>query len=138
MKTKFFSGIFLLTLFLSMTAFAKTKQPAVAQQGTVVNVDREEISSPNQCCYSGTDTPLQSSYYAYKVNLQVGCMTYEGEYDTALDYFPSAFSSGKSLQVRVTKHEMSFDVPGGPGLKMYIIQRRKDPNSACDDSRASR
>ena len=139
MKTKICISILAFTIAVSaLNAFAKDKQPDTLQQGIVVSVDREEVSSPNQCCYDGTDTPLQSTYYSYKVSLHVGCVTYDGEYDTPLDYFPSAFSSGKSLQVRLAKHEMYFDVPGDSNLKMNIVHRSKDRTAACNDSRASR
>lgn len=139
MKTKKCTSIIAITVVMSgLTAFAKNKQPDTLTQGTVVSVDREEVSSPNQCCYTGTDTPLQSTYYAYKVSLHVGCVTYDGEYDTPFDYFPSAFSSGKTLQVRLAKHEMYFDVPGDSNLKMNIVHRSKDRTAACSETRASR
>ena len=139
MKTKICTSMIALAIVMSgLAAFAKNKQPDTVTQGTVVSVDREEVSSPNQCCYSVTDAPLQSTYYSYKVSLHVGCVTYDGEYDTALDYFPSAFISGKILQVRLAKHEMYFDVPGDSNLKMNIVHRSKDRTAACSDSRASR
>lgn len=96
-----------------LNASTNGEQPNEYQQGTVLSVEKQVVRSPDLGIYSGTDIPLQSVHYAYDVSLRVGCVTYQGRYETPLDYLPSAFSPGKSIQVRLTKHAMNFDVPGG-------------------------
>lgn len=102
------------------------------QQATVLRVQRREVHGPNICCSSAVDMPLQSRYYAYEISLRVRCGTYEGRYETAFDFFPPVFRTGNSLQVRLTKHDMYFDVPGGPDLKIPITHRSIEHGTSCD------
>jgi len=119
-------------------AYAKDVPPNGFQQGTVLSVERQEVTSPNVCCYSGTDAPVQTEYYSYDVSVRVGCGTYVGRYDTPFDYLPSAFSPNKTISVRLTKHVLYFDVPGERDMKMGIVHRNLDRSTSCDTSRASR
>jgi hypothetical protein len=119
-------------------AYAKDVPPNGFQQGTVLSVERQEVTSPDLCCYSGTDAPLQNEYYSYDVSVRVGCGTYVGRYDTYIDYLPSAFSPNKTISVRLTKHVLYFDVPGERDMKMGIVRRHIDRSTSCDTSRASR
>ena len=139
MQAKRYIGILALAVAMPLlNASAKEKQPAEYQQGTVLSVDRHEVRSPDQCCYSPTDAPLQTEYYAYEVSVRVGCTTYEGRYETPFDYFPSAFSPGKPIQVRLTKHILYFDVPTEHDMKVPIVHRTNDRAAPCGTSTASR
>ena len=128
----------LVVMMLPPSASAKLQQSKDYQQGTVLNVDRQEVTSPNQCCYSGTDAPMQTSYYAYEVSVRIGCGTYVGRYETAFDFLPSAFSPNQTVQVRLTKHLLYFDLAGEREMKMGIVHRSKGHESACGASSASR
>jgi hypothetical protein len=48
--------VFVVTLPM-LGAKAKNMKSEEIQQGTVMKVEREEVQSPNQCCYSGSDAP---------------------------------------------------------------------------------
>jgi hypothetical protein len=130
-------ALFVLTVPV-LRAGAKTSKPDAFQQGTVMKVEREEVHSSEQCCYSGSDTPLQSEYYAYDVSVRVGCGTYVGRYETAIDFLPSALTPNKTVPVRLTRHVMYFGIPGEPEMKMGIVHRNIDRSSSCDARKASR
>ena len=139
MNTKAYLSVLVLVVTISaLSAKAKEVQSKGFQQGTVVSVERQEVMTPNQCCYSGSDTPLQSQYYAFDVSVRVGCGTYVGRYESYIDYLPSAFSPNKEIPVHLTKHVMYFDVPGERDMKMGIVHRNIDRSPSCDTSRASR
>jgi hypothetical protein len=121
-----------------LNASAKQQQSKDYQQGTVLSVDRQEVSSPNQCCYTGTDAPLQSSYYAYEVSVRVSCGVYVGRYETAFDFLPSALSPNKTVQVRLTKHLLYFDLAGEREMKMGIVHHSDDHTPPCETSSARR
>lgn len=139
MNTKAYLSVpVLVVTMLALSANAKEVQPKGFQQGTVVSVERQEVVSPNQCCYSGSDAPLQTQYYAFDVSVKVGCGTYLGRYESYIDYLPSAFSANKEIPVRLTKHVMYFDVPGERDMKMGILHRSIDHAVPCDNGSASR
>ncbi len=119
-------------------AFAKNEPPAGYQQGTVLKVERQQVRSPDLCCYSGTDTPLQTESYAFEVTVQVGCVDYEGRYETPLDYFPSAVSPGKSIRVRPTKRDLYFEAPIWSDGRVPIVHRASDRTGSCGGGRKNR
>lgn len=131
MRKRYYCEILALFVFMVAPGVWAKQVSTAYQQGTVLKVRREEVSSPSECCYSGTDAPLQSQYYAYEVSLRVGCSTYRGRYETPFDYFPSAFKAGQSVSVRLTKHVMNFDVPGENNLKVNIVHRSSDQGVPC-------
>jgi hypothetical protein len=136
-KSKIYLGVLVFVVTVPVfNAKAKEVQSKGFQQGTVLSVERQEVVSPNQCCYSGSDAPLQSQYYSYDVSVRVGCGTYVGHYETPFDYMPSAFSPNKAIPVRLTKHVMYFDVPGERDMKMGIVHR--SIGIPCDAGTASR
>lgn len=139
MKTKVYLSVVVLAVTMAaLSAKAKEVQSKEFQQGTVVSVERQEVVSPNQCCYSGSDAPLQNQYYAFDVSVRVGCGTYVGRYESYIDYLPSAFSANKEIPVRLTKHVMYFDIPGERDMKMGIVRRSIDHAVPCDNGSASR
>lgn len=139
MNTKAYLSVLVLVVTMSvLSAKAKEVQSKEFQQGKVVSVERQEVVSPNQCCYSGSDAPLQTQYYSFDVSVRVGCGTYVGRYDSYIDYLPSAFNPNKEIAVRLTKHVMYFDVPGERDMKMGIVHRKIDRELPCDSGNASR
>jgi hypothetical protein len=139
MNTKAYLSVLVLAVTMSaVSAKAKVGRSKGFQQGTVVRVERQEVMSPNPCCYSGSDAPLQTQYYEFDVSVRVGCGTYVGRYETYMDYLPSAFSPNEDIRVRLTKHVMYFDVPRGHDMKMGIVRRTIDHAVPCDSSSASR
>lgn len=128
MQKYFWTAIFVFMIVAS-ALYAKDKSPQSSAfvQGTVLSVQKEDVQSPQ---YMGgtnpSDAPLQSSYYAYNVSIHVGCETYVGRYETPFDYFPSALSPNHSVDVRLTKHVMYFNVPGENDMKMPIVHYTND------------
>ena len=121
-------------LGVGTAAFAKKQPPADYQQGTVMKVDRKEVQTPDNCCYSGTDTPIQNQYYAYEVTVRVGCTDYVGRYESYLDFFPSAISPGKSVQVRPEKHDLYFETPIWSDGRVPIVRRVNNAASCGTDT----
>lgn len=139
MGLKIYARILALVLLaMGAKAFAKDQPQVGYQQGTVIKVDRQEVFSPDTCCYDGTDRPLQFQYYAFNVTVKVGCTTYEGRYETPFDYFPSAISPGKSVQVRPAKHDLYFETPIWSDGKVPIVHRANDRTGPCGVNTASR
>ena len=119
-------------VFTSGMLFATNKpQQDNYVHGTVVSVERQEVTSPNECCNNPTDAPLQTQYYAYNVAVRVDCGTYTGRYETPFDYLPSAFSPNHPIDVRLTKHVMYFNVAGEREMKMGIVQKKVDQSTSC-------
>jgi hypothetical protein len=138
-KSKLYVAIFVSIVMVPLLSASPMQvQSKLYQQGTVLSVDRQEVTSPNQCCYSGSDSPVQTEYYAYDVSVRVACVTYVGRYETPFDYLPSAFGPNKTIQVRLTKHILYFEVPGDSEMKMGITHHSKERAAPCDTTSASR
>jgi hypothetical protein len=102
-------------------------------QGTVVQVQQHKVYSPDSMIGGSnpSDAPLTSRYYAYEVSVRVDCKTYVGRYETPFNYLPSEFTSNQTIQVRLTKHVMYFDLTNNPDLRMGIVRR----NEVCGANR---
>lgn len=138
MKNRFYVAIVAFIVTVPVLNGSAKKQSEEYQQATVSSVVKHEDTNPNQCCYTGTDAPLQADYNAYDVSIRVGCETYVGRYETALDYLPSVFSPNKTIKVRLTKHLMYFDLAGDREMKMGIVHHSNDHTAECGSSSASR
>ncbi len=88
----------------------------------VLSVQRQKVQQPAYCC-TVTDAPLQSSSFVYNVSVRVGCTRYDGRYETPYEWFPAFISQGKSVDVRMTKHNMYFEGIGAEELKVPITRR---------------
>jgi len=91
-------------------AVGQSKQP---QQGTIVNVQKQDVSTPPVRMDADPDrTPLQSHYYLYNVSVRLNSEEYVGRYESELNDLPSALSANNSVPVRLTMHTMYLDFPG--------------------------
>jgi len=115
-----------------------SKAQAAPVPGTILTVEKKEVTSPNQCCYNPTDAPLQTRYFAYQVSVKVDCETYVGHYESPYDYLPSELAPNRPVEVRLAKHEMTFDLPGDREMKLPIVHREASRGSPCGPSTASR
>jgi len=109
-------------------AAGQSKQP---QQGTIVSVEKQDVTTPP--VRTGADpvrTPLQSHYYLYNVSVRLNCNVYVGRYETELDDSPSALSPNNSVPVRLEKRLMYLDFPGDT-VKMRIVHRKVSTDGAC-------
>lgn len=95
-------------------------------QGTVIQVQEQRMQAPDFTVGGSNpaDAPLTSRYYAFLISIRVNCETYIGRYETVLNYLPSAFTAGRSISMRLTKHVMYFDLPDDPELRIGIVRRK--------------
>ena len=106
----------------------QSKQP---QQGTIVRVQKQEVSTP--LVRTGADidrTPVQSHYYLYNVSVQLNCDIYVGRYESESDDLPDALSPNNHVPLRITKHVMYLDFPGDQ-VKMQIVRHKVSHADAC-------
>jgi len=116
-------------------AVGQSKQP---QQGTIVNVEKQDVATPPvRTGAAATRTPLQSHYYLYNVSVQLNCGVYVGRYETELADLPSALSPNNSVPVRLQKHVMYLDFPGNT-LKMPIVRHKVSHEGACDQTASAK
>lgn len=104
------------------------------QQGTVLQVDKHQVESPYSGGDNPSDAPLRSTYYAYDVSVEVNCGKYVTHYESAYDYLPSSFKVNQQIPVRVTKHEMYFNLPGDREFKMPIAHKKLLSSANCASS----
>jgi hypothetical protein len=116
-------------------AAAQPKQP---QQGTIVNVQKQDVATP--AVRTGADavrTPLQSHYYRHNVSVRLNCEVYVGRYESELDDLPSELSANNSVLVRLLKHKMYLDFPGDT-VKMQIVHHQVGHEGACDQTASAK
>ena len=78
-------------------------------------------SGPEQmCCSSATDAPLVPNEWVYTLQVRVGSKVYEVKYENALDYFPTALVTGRSVDGRLDHGRMYLETPTGE-LKASVI-----------------
>ena len=85
-------------------AAGQSKQP---QQGTIVNVQKQDVATPLVRSADPVRTPLQSHHYLYNVSVRLNCDVYVGRYETELDNLPSELSANNSVPVRLLKRVLS-------------------------------
>lgn len=115
-------------VLMASQLYAAQSQTNQFVQGTVVDVQKHRAESPTYTMGGSnpSDAPLTSRYYTFEVSVRVGCTTYVGRYDAAINYSPFASSSNRAVQVRLTKHVMYFDLPNDPEMRIGIVRRKKD------------
>jgi hypothetical protein len=131
-------GVSILAIICAVTityAVGQSKQP---QQGTIVNVQKQDVASPP--VRTGADpvrTPLQSHYYLYNVSVRLNCDVYVGRYESELDDLPSELSANNSVPVRLLRHVMYLDFPGDT-VKMQIVHHQVSHEAACAQAASAR
>ena len=113
-----FAGLALSTA----VSHAVTNQPA-----EVLSVSK---SGPEQTSYnSDTDAPLVPTEWVYTLQVRVGAKVYEVKYETALDYFPTALVTGRSVDARLDHGRMYLETPTGELKASVIGQHPAKPES---------
>jgi len=126
--------IAILAAVSAITVPFATGQSKPSQQGTIVNVQKQDVATPPvRTGAPANRTPLQSNYYLYDVSVQVNCEVYVGRYETELDDLPSALSPNNAVPVRLQKRVMYLDFPGD-AVKMRIVQHKVTREGACGQS----
>jgi hypothetical protein len=116
-------------------AVGQSKQP---QQGTIVDVQKQNVSTPPVRTGADPDrTPLQSHYYRYNVSVRLNCEMYVGRYESELDDPPAELSANNSVPVRLMKHTMYLDFPGD-SVKMRIVHHKPSQEGACDQTASAK
>lgn len=107
------------------------------QRGTILTVEGRE--GRNHKFTNGTsqaDAPLQSKIYAYGIAVRVACGTYVAHYESSSATLPLAIAANNSVEVRVGKHFLYFNLPTNQGMKMAIVRRKVDQTGACASTQA--
>ncbi|PYT79919.1 MAG: hypothetical protein DMG41_38130 [Acidobacteria bacterium] len=113
-------------------------QSKQSQQGTIVQVQKQDVADPAvRTGAAATRAPLQSHYYLYNVSVQLNCDVYVGRYETELDDLPSALSANSSVPVRIEKRLMYLDFPGNT-VKMRIVRHKVSQQGTCDQAASAK
>jgi hypothetical protein len=108
----------LVILVAAASAQPKTK---TYQTGTILSVQKEEA---NGVSYGKTDAPLRSTAFAYDVSVQVGDTVLVGRYQSALDYLPSTWTEGNSVEASLDKHRMYLKGSSAEDFELRVVSRR--------------
>ena len=101
------------------------------QTALVVSVGKHETPS-NYVGDNPADAPLQARNYAYEIGIRLDCNVYVGLYQSAMNYLPSDFAPGKTLDVRVGKHVIYVTLPYSDwDVKMGILRHRRIKSETC-------
>jgi hypothetical protein len=131
---KFGLCISVLTLTSAVTVPCATAQSKQAQNGTIVSVQKREVTTPP--IRPGADpvrTPVQSHYYVYNTSVQLNCEVYDGRYESQLDDLPDSLAANNHVPVRIDKNLMYLDFPGNT-VKMRIVRHKVSDDGACTQS----
>jgi len=116
-------------------AVGQSKEP---QQGTIVNVQKQDVATPPaRTSADPVRTPLQSHYYLYNVSVRLNCDVYVGRYESELDNLPSELSANNSVPVRLRKRVMYLDFPGDT-VKMQIVHHNVSHEVGCDQAASAK
>jgi len=128
----------ILTVVSVVTVTYASGQSKQSQQGTIVQVQKQDVADPAvRTGAAATRAPLQSHYYLYNVSVQLNCDVYVGRYETELDDLPSALSANSSVPVRIEKRLMYLDFPGNT-VKMRIVRHKVSQQGTCDQTASAK
>ena len=128
----------ILTVVSVVTVTYASGQSKQSQQGTIVQVQKQDVADPAvRTGAAATRAPLQSHYYLYNVSVQLNCDVYVGRYETELDDLPSALSANSSVPVRIEKHLIYLDFPGNT-VKMRIVRHKVSQQGTCDQTASAK
>ncbi len=126
--------ITILAAVSAITVPFATGQSRQSQQGTIVNVQKQDVATPSTRTGAPANrAPLQSHYFLYNVSVQVNCEVYVGRYETELNDLPSALSANNAVPVRLQKKVMYLDFPGDT-VQMRIVQHKVSREGACEQT----
>ena len=114
----------LMLAMLSTTTFTMLRA-ADATQGTIVNVQKSTVVTPETNTGNPTDNPLQTDYYRYDISVKVGDVIYVGTIDSALDDLADSLAPDHVVSVRLQKGVMSLDSQGD-SFKTTIVSHKLD------------
>ncbi len=119
------STVVLLTLALiSVLSRAETRP---WQTGKILAVEKHEPEI--LCCYSGTDTPLQSNVVEYDITVQIEGTIYLGRYQTWTGYLPTAWAKDHLVDSKVEKHFVYLKTPAGEEIPLSLLSREHSAQS---------
>jgi hypothetical protein len=111
----------LLTWVLMLVAAASAQPKTKSYQpGTILSVQKLEA---NGVSYA-TDAPTRSDAFTWDVSVQVTDTMLVGRYQSAIDYLPSTWTEGSSVEVSIDKHRMYLKRPSAQDFELSIVSRR--------------
>lgn len=88
----------------------------------VLSVKKQEANGVSY--RKATDAPMRSSTFTYDVSVRVSDAVLVGRYDSAIDYLPSNWSEGSSVQISIDKHRMYLKGLSTEEFELSIVSRR--------------
>lgn len=107
---------------LALVSVLSSTETTPWQKGKVLAVEKHEPQI--SCCYSGTDTPLQSNLVEYDITVRIGETTYIGRYQTWTGYLPTAWAKDHLVDARVAKHFVYLKTPAGDEIRLSLLSRK--------------
>ncbi len=122
--------VVLLFLALSMPLYAAKSAPVLHQTATVVNIAVHDTRT-NYVGDNPADAPLEVQSYSYNITLRTGCASYIAQYDTPIDYLPSAFVAGGTVDIVAKRHTILANLPTGEQALLIIHHRSRLSEVGC-------
>jgi hypothetical protein len=129
MRTQASPAVLVILLLTSVLSGAETKP---WQTGKLLAVEKHEPEV--LCCYSGTDTPLQSNVLEYDISVQIGDTIYFGRYETWTDYVPTKSAQYHLLDAKADKQFVYLKTPTGYEIRLSLLSRKhsaQSPKKMC-------
>jgi len=129
MKTQSSPAVLVILVLVSVLSGAETKP---WQTGKILAVGKHE--SEILCCYSGTDTPLQSNVVDYDISVRIEDTVYVGRYQSWTGYVPTAWAQDHLLDARADKHFVYLKTPTGEEIRLSLLSRKhgaQSPKKRC-------
>lgn len=128
-------SVFVPLLFLAICAplYAAKSMGVQHETATVVSVEVHDTPT-NYVGDNPADAPLQVQAYSYDITLRTGCASYIAQYDTPIDYLPSAFVAGGTVDIIAKRHTILANLPTGEEALLIIHHRRRLLDGGCSSS----
>jgi hypothetical protein len=119
MRTQSSPAVLVTLILVSVLSGAETKP---WQTGKLLAVEKYEPEV--LCCYSGTDTPVQSNAVDYDISVQIGDTIYFGRYQTWTGYLPTVWAQDHLVDARADKHFVYLKTPAGEEMRLSVLSRK--------------
>jgi hypothetical protein len=117
-------GVLSVLILLVVPTSAQLKRKNY-QTGTIVSVQRQE---PAGVSYrKATDASARSTAFIYDVSVQVADTVFVGRYETVIDYFPSNWVQGNSVQLSIEKHRMYLQGLSAEDFELSVVGHHPVP-----------
>jgi hypothetical protein len=99
------------------------------QTAVVVTVEGHEPDAPFHL--KKTDAAVPASESDATVSFRLSCTVYVGRYKSAIEYLPSVFEAGHSVEVSIGKPFMYVNIPGNGEVKLRVVRHYAVTENPC-------